>query len=275
MGPKRKVIAPYERIDCGGEVASLEVVRSFPYFDPYFDRDLPNNSATSKGIRYSVRVLTSSLVPTGSFPEQYTVEQFRANKVKCVGRYKNEAGDFIVQSWMSPAGASIETPFNDLISIGFEMALYQCLYQSTLTLYASAYVDEQGTLVLALGKSNSGKSTFLNHRVKLDRQKRQAISDDHISLRVKNNHLLAFCPIWDAFYSKNQKPIKIRRILFVILDNFTALPGGSEAESLQFYLASRTVCFGFDKKSSELILKLLNALIYLAEWRALKGAAIE
>lgn len=89
----------------------------------------------------------------------------------------------------------ILSPFVELESVGNEIAIYTLLEHHILTIDAVAFLY-YSTLILFLGKSNSGKSTSAR-LIKLHFPEIRIMSDDFVCFR-KNKSVLEFSvPIWD------------------------------------------------------------------------------
>lgn len=89
----------------------------------------------------------------------------------------------------------ILSPFVELESVGNEIAIYTLLEHHILTIDAVACLY-YSTLILFLGKSNSGKSTSAR-LIKLHFPEIRIMSDDFVCFR-KNKSVLEFSvPIWD------------------------------------------------------------------------------
>lgn len=90
----------------------------------------------------------------------------------------------------------ILSPFVEFESVGNEIALYTLFEYHILTLDAVACLYHS-TLILFLGKSNSGKSTSAR-LFKLHFPESQIMSDDFVCFRKNKSELEFSVPIWDA-----------------------------------------------------------------------------
>ena len=112
----------------------------------------------------------------------------------------------------------IRTPFVELESVGNEIAIYMLFQHKILTIAAVACLYHT-TLVMFLGKSNSGKTTSAR-LLKIHIPEIQILSDDYVCLRCNGSNIEASVPIWDILSNCDvQAPWKsIEKIILVDLN---------------------------------------------------------
>lgn len=112
----------------------------------------------------------------------------------------------------------INTPFDDLTSIGNELAFWGVYKRKAITLRCSA-VQYGDCLICFLGQSNTGKTTAMR-RCLAEILESVPASDDHISLEIDNNRITYVSPIWDVVTKEygEQKHGVVKQFIGVMLD---------------------------------------------------------
>lgn len=111
----------------------------------------------------------------------------------------------------------ISSPFEELDSIGNEIAIYQLIHCSTMTFHAAASLLGSH-LFLFIGKSNSGKST-VNYFFKHFEPYTKIISDDFVLLALIDGGVYVSTPVYEILnnYDSSNRWYEIDEITVVNL----------------------------------------------------------
>lgn len=173
--------------------------------------------------------------------------------ITSVSNHKKACGEFIV-SQKQGKHVNISTPFSELESVGNEISLYMLHEYNVLTMRAVACINKE-TLVLFLGKSNSGKSTAA-HFLKMQYTPVKLLSDDFICLRVDQSSIQCSVPVWDSFSDYPDQSIweTVCSVILVDLNKDTII---SQPKDIAYY----SIGGGFSPEISIDIFALVDKLL--------------
>jgi hypothetical protein len=173
-------------------------------------------SKTSKKVNIHVN---SGHIPlkVGSKVLQNTIKETHISEYSSHTTIDNKGELVSIKSVFSHNNIRIDSPFDELVSLGNDLSLFALLYDNSLTIRASSFVFNN-VLYIICGQSNQGKSTFLKE-MKKNHPDIIPISDDHLVLKREDNIIACITPIWDEIFAENHEKTYVNEITFLILDD--------------------------------------------------------